>query len=382
MKQLLVIAVALASVNAFASRARVTALGNSAHLVDTQTVYNNPSDIFRLPSDYVTLETGATGSAPGTASAGKYANAEGMIVRTYGESKFGLSLGHQSQNASAWNGATADAIGLRHLATTLGLTADANIAKTDQQNPLELTYGMKNGDMNLAGTLVYSNFNDKQATAGNVAKESSSGIRLGANSGNWDASLRLGLSNTVEIQTGNKLTGTTAIGLGGGYWMDSMYLFGDYSTAGVKEQNAAGTDQYKLNLSTIKIGALDSIKKDGNELFYSASLVSTSTKDDTSGAKITGMTLPVVIGLELDTNSWMTLRGSVTQTVLINQSKTETSTATTAETDPGKSNTAVAMGVGLKLNKVTLDGSLVANSNTGLINSSALLANAGLTYWF
>jgi hypothetical protein len=368
MKQLLVIAVALASVNAFASRARVTALGNSAHLVDTQTVYNNPSDIFRLPSDYVTLETGTNNS--GTTAVGQNNNAEGMIVRTYGESKFGLSLGHHSPNGSSW--------GLRSHAATAAL-------KVDQQNPLELTYGMKNGDINYAGTLVYSNYNDKKAAVGALAKESTSGIRLGANSGNWDAALNFGLSNTAELESANKFTGTSAIGLNGGYWMDSMYLFGSYSATGAKEENTAGTEVMKYSDSSISLGVLDSVKKDGNELFYSVALTSSENKETVVDTKTTSMTLPVVIGVELDAASWLTLRGSVTQTVLINQSKTETAGNTTAETAPGANNTAVAVGAGLKFNKVTVDGSLVygtAATTTGLVNTGNLLTQAGLTYWF
>jgi hypothetical protein len=363
MKQLLVIAVALAAVNAQASRARVNALGNSNHLVDTQTVYTNPSDIFRLPSDYVTLETGAT---VGTAQTAQNANAEGMIVRTHGDAKLGLSLGHESQNASGW--------GLRGQATLANL-------KANQQNPLELTYGMKAGDVAYAGTLVYSNYNNKQAAAGALSKESSAGIRLGANAGPWDASLRLGLSNTVELQGADKFTGTSAIGLGGGYWMDSVYFFGDFSTAGAKQENAAGTEVTKPDNQTLKIGALNSMKKDGSELFYSASLVSSTTKESVADSKTTSLSLPVLIGMELDAASWLTLRGSVSQTVLINQSKTETAGTTTAETDPGVNNTVVALGAGIKFNKVTFDGTL-QTATTQTVNTSALMAQAGLSYWF
>ena len=53
MKKLLVVAVALASVNAFASRARVNALANSPHLIDTQTIYGNPADMFYVGGDFV-----------------------------------------------------------------------------------------------------------------------------------------------------------------------------------------------------------------------------------------------------------------------------------------------------------------------------------------
>jgi hypothetical protein len=364
MKQLLVIAVALASVNAFATRARVIALGNSAHLVDTATVYNNPADIYRLGSDYVTFETGATQGTPGQTA--QNANAEGMIVRTHGDAKLGLSLGHQTPNVSSWS--------LRSQATQANL-------RVNQQNPLELTYGMKNGDISYAGTLVYSNYHNKQAAVGVLEKESSTGLRLGAVSNGWDAALRLGLSSNAQLNTGHKLDGTTAIGLSGGYWMDSVYLFGNFSSAGIKEQTNAGVETLKYTATSYTLGALSSMKKDGSELFYSASLVSSETKDTVANTKTTSMSLPLLIGLELDAASWLTLRGSISQSTLIANSKTETAGTTTAETAPGVNNTTLALGAGLKFNKVTFDGTL-ATATTQQINTTNLLAQAGLTYTF
>jgi hypothetical protein len=153
MKKLLVIAVALAAVNAQATRARVAALANSPHLVDTQTVYTNPADIFALGSDYVTLETGTTNSTTSTDGA------EGMVVRSMGDTKWGLSLGHDDADASQWAG---------------GLRNTVGFANIDQQNPIGLTYGAKSGDMGWAATLVYSNYNDKTPglAAATVIKES------------------------------------------------------------------------------------------------------------------------------------------------------------------------------------------------------------------
>lgn len=367
MKQLLVIAIALTALNAQASRARVNSLGNSAHLVDTNTVFSNPADVFALPSDYVVLETGATQSAAGvpTATTLQNANAEGMIVRSMGDAKVGLSLGHQTANASSW--------GLRSLATNAAL-------EINQQNPLELTYGMKTGDIGWAGTLVYSNFNDKAATAV-VEKENSLGVRLGARAGNWDAALRVGLSSNVELTAGDELKGTTAIAANGGYWFDNMYVYGGYSTAGIKENNAVGTEVMKANNDVINVGVLSSMKKDGSELFYGVQLVSSTLKFDTPDSKTTSLTLPLTIGLEVDAASWLTFRGSVTQATLINNTKTETAGTTTTELAPAGNSTTVAMGAGLKFNKLTVDGTL-STQTTQTVNTTNLMGLVAATYWF
>ncbi|AGH94725.1 hypothetical protein [Pseudobdellovibrio exovorus] len=364
MKQLLVIAIALTAINAQASRARVNALGGAAHLVDTATVHNNPADIFALPSDYVAFETGATGALAQTA---QNANAEGMIVRSMGDSKLGLSLGHQSVNAASW--------GLRGVVTNAAL-------RVNQQNPLELTYGAKAADLAWAGTLVYSNYHDKQAAGAVVSKESSLGARFGVRASNWDAALRLGLGSNVELADSAKSEGNFSAGLNGGYWMENIYLHGAFSTASGKEKDNTGAELLKVNQQQISVGALATHKKDGSELFYGVQLVSTEQKDFfVKDRKTTSLTLPLVIGVEVDAASWLTFRGSVTQTTLINDAKTETAGVTNANTAPGIQNTAVNLGAGLKFNKLTVDGTL-STATTQTVDTTNLLAQVGATYWF
>lgn len=361
MKKLLVIAVALAAVNAQATRARVMALGNSPHLVDTQTVYNNPADMFSLGGDYVTLESGATDSWTNTTTT-EGANAEGMIVRTMGDAKMGLSLGHQSENASVW--------GLR--------PAAAAPFNENQQNPVEFSYGAKNGDMNWAGTLVYSNYQDKVADN----KESSMGLRFGARTANWDAGLHLGLTSTVDVAATGKYTGAMALSAHGGYQMDSIYWFGKLATSGFKIENTAGAEQAKYSQTNIEVGAMTSVKKDGSEFFYGAKLAQMDSKESVADDKETSTSLPIWIGVEADAASWLTLRGSVTQTLqLLHNSKDTTGSTTNSEFAPAEGDTTVAFGAGLKFNKVTVDGALLA-SGSQTLNTSSLLTQVGMSYWF
>ena len=244
MKKILVIALALASVNAFGSRARMTALGNAEHLIDTQTTYINPSDMFYVGGDFVNIESGITGSAAVPATNVKNENAEGLVVRSMGDAKLGLSLGHRSDNASSY-----PLFGLRKGITFTGLT------NANQQNPLELTYGMKAGDMAYAATLVYSNYNNKTANE----KETSGGLRLGMRMGAIDAAVGLGLINTAETAT-IKYKGTLGVTAEAGYTMDSMYMFGKVLAAGFKRE-LSGTETAKEDTTDIQLGVLSTVKK-------------------------------------------------------------------------------------------------------------------------
>jgi hypothetical protein len=383
MKKLLVVAVALASVNAFATRARTSSLGNSVHLIDTNTVYTNPADMFFVGGDYVDLEAGNTNVTPNnvapTATLGGN-DAEGMVVRSMGDAKMGLAIGHDSSLG----------LQVRALAATLFPTA----RNYYQQNPIELSYGMKAGDLAWAGTLIYSNGVNKVAPN---EKENTLGARLGMRSGNIDASLGIGLANNYQNDTDGKFTGTLGLSANAGMWMDTVYLHAKVQTAGYKVENAAGTEVSKVTGNIIQIDAIDSRKKDGNEFFYGAGLMSYMQKDDDAAgatpSKITNLTLPVVIGIEQKANSWLTLRGSVTQSVLLNNTKTETVAATTAEGSPGANNTSVAIGAGLNFDKVTIDGTLrglTTSSNltpgggtaNQQLDGNTLFGQVGLTYMF
>lgn len=376
MKKILVIAVALASVNAFATRARVNALGNSPHLIDTQTVYSNPADMFYVGGDYATVETGKT------AATGLNDGAEGMVVRSMGDAKMGLSLGHDS-----------DVVLLQRGLSTASFASKSNYL---QQNPIELSYGMKAGDMAWAGTLVYSNYKSKTTTlGGGNEKEDTMGLRAGMRMGALDARLGLGIANNYQNDTDGKLKGTLSASAGVGYAMDNLYFDGFIRSSSWKTEDATGTETGKWDYMTIDARVTSSHKKDGSEFFYGAGLSNLTRKNGvagTSASKLTELSLPVWMGLEVDAASWAVLRASVKQTVLINDSKTESGdpSTTTAETSPGANNTVVAVGTGIKFNKVTLDGSLEGLTNssttptvgTQQLNGNTLLGSVGLTYMF
>jgi len=378
MKKLLVVAVALASVNAFATRARVNSLGNSPHLIDTNTVFTNPSDMFSVGGDYVNLESGNQNvSAAGTAGA----DAEGMVVRSYGDAKAGLAIGHDS------------ALGLQIRSLAVGSFPTA--VNYYQQNPVELSYGMKAGDLAWAGTLVYSNY---QSKTGINEKENTLGARFGLRSNMWDAYLGLGLANTYQNDTDGKFTGTLGLVLGGGMWMDTIYFSGKLQSAGYKVETAAGAETHKVTGNIIDVNVTDSRKKDGNEFFYGAGLHSYMSKDsDGVETKVNMLSLPIIVGLEHKANSWLTLRGSITQSVLLNSSKAEFTGGTAWEVNPGVNNTTVAVGAGLNFDKITVDGTLkglTTSANTATppaqsngaanqqLDGNNLFAQVGLTYMF
>ncbi len=400
MKKLLLIA-ALASLSApaFASKARVTALGNADHLVDTQTVFDNPAHL-TLMSDYVTFEAGTSYSSstlvPGTTTWAEYENglsdspsAEGGFVRSMGDAKYGAYLGRRSP----FTDASRRAFGFLR-----------------QENPIELQYAMK-GAINWGAALNYSSA-DKKTTQ---QKESAYGVRFGATTDMWEAFAVVGLGSTADGTTGGRIVnsvdansngvvdladttaiaadtgatykGTTGFKVGGAYKMENIRVYGKYYMDGFKFEsttNGAFNDS-KVEQNQLDIGVLDHNKIDGGQWFYGAAVQMFNAKTSITGGdiKTTATYLPFIVGVEYDATSWATLRASATQNVLLGTRKVDDGAISpmTDEANTINNNTKVAAGLGLRFGKWVADGSWAAQT-TGQVNTTNFMTNLGMTYMF
>lgn len=345
---------ALVAMPAMASKSRLSALSHSAHLSDIRDSLVNPAKLTAY-NDWVTFEMGRTSS-----SISNYTpNAEGGFARSMGEARYGFFLG----NTPAW---------VTEFRT--------NGSYLTAENPITLNYAGKAGDMAWGVGLLYSN-SDRKSTK---TKQSATGINAGVATANWDAFINLGLTNSYKNETTGSeadFKGSGAMSLGGTYTMDSMTIFAQMDSNGGKNTNAAGTETFNKKSSTNQVGVVNSHKKDGTDFFYGVALQMSESKDSVADTKTTSTKLPVWMGVEADATSWMVMRASVSQNVLLGSEKT--TTGGTGEADTIANNTTVAAGLGLKFNKFTLDGTLsAANDTNAELNGNKFLANAALTYMF
>lgn len=393
---------ALASMSspAFASKARLTALGNSDHLIDAQTAFNNVSHLTALP-DYVTFEGGPTTAANPTnwSEVGMNPSAEGGFVMSADDAKWGAYLGRKS-------------------AFTQGVRT--NLGFLGQENPIELQYARK-GDLNWGVALNYSS-SDKKTTQ---QKQNAAGLRLGAHTDMWEAYAVVGLgakatgaaattttllgdfdndgafdaNETVALvaDTTGELKSLTGFKVGGAYKMENMRYYGTYYMDGVEHTTASANatlakfNGMKTEQSQLDLGLIDITKMESGHWFYGVACQMYTFKQSKSGYdyKNSSSFLPFTAGIETGVVEWLDLRASITQNVLLGSVKNDdgaTGSTITAgqfidETDTVKNNTKVAAGFGMKFNKWMVDGSWAAQT-TGDMNTTAFLTNVGLTYNF
>ncbi|QDK36498.1 hypothetical protein [Bdellovibrio sp. NC01] len=376
MKQLLVLAaLSMAAAPAMASKARLNSLGNAAHLIDTQTIFVNPADM-NYTGDFATLEFGSTNgttySWDGTSVVTNTSpKAEGGFVRTTSFGKVGAYLGHRNDTTTSF----IDGVNQAALASA----AHTNVLLTEQ-NPLDLFYGTDFSGMKFGAEVHYSN--SKNETATFTQKQNTLGLSAGLRTDVWNAYARVGLMGKTE----NDLAGVGAPELeakglykvGGGYWFDSIYAFANYEYAkGTASSTLTGDNDISKN--AWEIGMVNNHKVEGGNFFYGISYLSNEVKQEpaSGSVKTTQSGLPLVVGMELDAASWLTLRGSVKQTVIVGENKNESANTKSNLTN----DTVVAAGAGLKWGKIELDGSL-AGSTSGDVNGNTLLADVALTYNF
>jgi|GEM_PF-850794 len=375
-KMLFVAAMTMMSASAFASKARVSALGGGLQIIDQQTIFRNPADAAEF-GDWATFEfgTGTTGttfnpysSLTNTATDYKH---EGGFQRSAGDARWGFYLGHKDDMFIA---PTRSGVGVA----------------VAEENPINFYYASK-GDMKWGVGFEYSNSDKKSAST----KQSAMVLRGGARSGDWDAYVDAGLSDTADNGS-TKMTGSMGLTLGGGYHMDSLYVYGQYHMGGFKnEPSVGGSATGEYSDSKITLAVVDTMKKDGNEFFYGAQLVSGSAKEKANDKKADYMLMPLTIGIEHEAASWLVVRTSVKQNVLLGSHKSDLTSLYGSTADSNGSavantiadSTTLAAGLGLKFGKLIVDGTLKAtsgdaNRTAGDLNAANFLGETAMTYTF
>jgi hypothetical protein len=359
-------ALTMAATPAMASKARLSALGESQVILDSdvQGIFQNPAYMHYV-GDFATFEMGETATTA-AAAVDTNANAEGGFISTMGDAKFGVYLGRMSEDTNS----------LRDSADQAGTGTFL-----PQENPIEVFYGAKAGDLNWGASFSYSNSDQKNGTGtADDSKQSAMGLRMGVRTDEWAAFANVGLGTSAQIGD-DKIKGTAGLKIGGHYMMDSMRVYGIYQNAGAKATNPSAT-VLDATVSGTRIGFTNVWKNEANTAFYDVAyeMGNTVTKvGATTEVKEVTTSLPLTIGTEVVATSWMKLRGSVTQNVLLGSTKETTNGV--GEADTVASDTTTAAGAGFVWGRNNLDVVLTMGTN-GNVDSSNFGSSASYTYLF
>lgn len=381
---LVITGLAVLSTSAFASKARMEALGQgsaSYYLMDSRSIFLNPAAVNET-RNYIITEWGATNQQTDSSTAPR---AEGGFFREMGAFNYGLYLGNNS--------------------TTRTYTSTSSATFLQHTNALDLVLG---GDMGMKWGARLHYANSKDDSLGFDKKNSALGLGLGAIHGDMEGYVNVTLSDKSE---GAKVAGDTwkkkpGFTVGGSYKWSGMSFFADYSNTneditaatgsdltnvagiGANSIAAGGTVTHKTSDITLGAAKVHEINP-GARIVTDARLVMST--DDVSGsatAAFNGKTktnkLPVTFAMEADATSWLVVRGSVSQNVIIGSTKNIAGKTTTTA-----NSTAVNAGATLNFGKLKVDGvvgntdsSGTAGTNKGVLQLSNLMTRVGVTYNF
>jgi hypothetical protein len=315
----LVVGLMIVSSPAFATRARLEALGEdkngSFYVKDNRNIFLNPAQINYFKKQ-ITLEFGGDTSGTESAAASK---GQGGFTNTAGDFTYGIYLGNESdKTASVVAGANA----------VFGALGTPTIVSPDKT--VDVFFGGDAG-VKWGANVFYAGSENQVAAATDAAPTQTSsqvGARLGAEMDD------LAVFTTVAISTKAASTGDTAqseakgkIGINAGvtYGLGDFTVFGKFNTRGVDISTGtiAGslTKIAEVSIQEYGVGfgyqkevakGVSMFARSGVEMFTQV----TKNGSGTETAKASQWNVPVVIGAEAEALSWLMLRGSVSQSLI------------------------------------------------------------------
>jgi hypothetical protein len=366
MKKQLALAAGLAvlAAPAFASKARLAALGEdvngSFYIQDNRNIFLNASEV-NNNKDFVTFELENDGG-----------NGEGGFIRNAGNLVWGAHMGRNLSYNTSLN--ELDALG----------TGGSNAL--DASNALDLFIGgdagIKWGVQLTRSTQEDEGYVDGSGTSFDGEAETSvMDLAVGVSQGAWGAYLKYGLSGTTEhkestVELDAERTGAWEIG--GSYNWNGYTAFIQRAQSTFEEKESDS----EIESSSTTLGVARQDKLNDKAVLFTKVAYNMANSDIKDGDEESSNDLTATIGLEFDAASWLTLRGSVAQEILINNEETDPAAGSKVKSTEANT-TVVAAGATLKFGDLSVDGVAGNAANTnGVIDSSNFMTRVSMTYRF
>lgn len=339
----LVLALMIAASPAFASRARLEALGEgkngSYYINDGRNIFLNPAQIVKHKKK-LWLEFG--GEPTGADTVGNV-RGQGGFSNTFGDFTYGLYLNQTSDRA---------------LTTISTVNTLASTSFISPDSAAEFFFGGEGG-MNWGVSVFYAG-NNTRATTGPNNTASLLGARVGIESGSLAAFASVGIISSSKIAnaTNDEIKGKLSLDAAVTYAMDNWTYFGKFQTFGSDATISSATTEIRQTGFGAGFGRTTEFSK--TVTMFSRLEADYQKQTATGSSASTVWNVPVVLGAEAQALSWLAIRGSVAASLLGQQNGSSTDANF-------KSNlagtTTVAAGVGMTFGDVQIDG-VVASGAT------------------
>jgi len=347
------------STGAFASKARLEALGQDAggsmFIDDARDVILNPA-MLNFHKDFATFEWGNTTQVDDTATTPR---SEGGLFKTAGNMIYGFYFGEESDDINSLRG-------------NAGVNTEENNTSFYVGGDAGIQWGTK---------FTYNSFKDKQDNN----DEESDVLRatLGIISGDVESFFKMGFTNSAK-NVSNKLEVKTDFDLGITYNVGNR----DYMVQ-VKSVSAEDAVAAEYTTQYVAFGSARTMKLNDKATIWTSAwykMITTNNDIDATGESKSS-SIPLSIALEVAAKDWLTLRGSVTSNLYGLSENDAGDEATIPDT------TIVVAGASLTWDDLSIDGTIGNNSATtttgvstatgnGTLRTDTLMSRVSMTYKF
>lgn len=335
----IVLALAVMSTSAFASKARLISLGEdsqgSYYIDDLRNVFLNPAAV-NDHNGTATLEFGSN-----TDDSDSTAKSEAGIWQKSGNFNYGVYLG----------GANSKYDDLRSGITVHQAAADGHQVEVD--NSGELFIG-GNAGMKWGASLLFSQSEDEAAAT--QSEQELMILKLGIIKNKMQAFLHFVSSNEAEdTSASQKFESDSDITLGFSYDLSSWRAFAEVRSY---EYDDADGDNNNVERMDITLGMGKTKNLSNKTKLYTKVELTQETMEE-AAVETSSMVIPLTVAIEADVKNWLTLRGSVAQNIWGEAEDANKKKSTPTGT------TNVNAGATLKFGDLSIDGVLGANNGSG-----------------
>ena len=372
MKKQIALAMGLAVISgsAFASKARLQALGESTdgsqYISDNRNIFLNAAHV-NYHKDMVTFEAGDQSNDDDTSTP----NAEGGFLRASNNMVYGVHFGSD--------------LGREDLDTTIRNNLNSG---DGDMNVWDFFIGGDAG-VQWGANVSYGQYQNKQLA--NDEEANFMRTRLGVISGDIEAFANIVLTDTEEVKGD-----TSDFEMKSNYDLGANYNQGDLTyLARVRQWEAEDKDDGTKSVSfqSMTIGAAR-LQKFNNMATMNYKLSYTQETQEgtnfTDDVETQTMMLNAVIGVEVQVKEWLVLRSSISQDILNEEDVDKGANKGTKE---NYASTVVNAGAGLVFGDLQIDGVIGNSANgtafgddtgdgNGVIRTDALMSRVSATYRF
>lgn len=350
-------AVMIASTSAFASKARMIALGEDAdgsfYINDVRNVFLNPAMI-NNHKDTVTMEWGASDA---TADADDKPNTEAGIFHDAGKLVYGAYLGSRANKFTSMRSGS--------------LTTSYNTANfmLQAQDTLDLFVGGEAG-MKWGASLTHSSTSDENTTY--KSEQTLTVLKLGVAKNNWGGFVHYVAANEAEDKVNTEKFEMDSDLSVGGHLDRGAYRY--YLSHRMYEVDG-GNENTETHIGITRVKNVN----DKAKLYTKVDL--RMEEEDSVGEE---MGVALTIGLEADVKNWLALRASISQDLYAVNETAAGKKKTPADT------TNVNAGATFKFGDLSVDGLIgtgdgagnagTSSAEKGVLSLDNLMTRVSLTY--